>query len=95
MGIVANLIEISKRIWPTFPIKIKRYTLQNILHTKIGAQGLEELRLLKGTSKQHDPKGVVKDYYFKARHKVYTHESSLDDSLFHGSLTYKEVEQRI
>ena len=56
---------------------------------------LEEIVLLIGVFRRHDPKGIMWDHYKLVRLiATYDHERPPDDSLFEGGLSYDEVRER-
>ena len=45
-GIRIELKEAQKKSWPIFPVHIGKFSLQNLGHSKVEAEALEEVKLL-------------------------------------------------
>ena len=95
-GIVVVLASMSKKVWPTFPIHLSPYIINNVPHAHVEAHGLEELCLLHGSQSRHDPTGVIKAHCLGMRlSRLYQHDDLLDDSISRGAQSYDEVLARI
>ena len=95
-GIALVLASMSKKVWPTFPIRLGPYIITNVPHVHVEAQGLEELCLLHGSQRRHDPTSMVKAHCLGMRlSRLYQHDDLPDDSISRGAQSYDEVLGRI
>jgi hypothetical protein len=90
-GIRIELKAAQKKSWPIFPVHIGKFSLQNLGHSKVEAEALEEVKLLNIEYKRHDPYQLVNKHLIHCNMKAYEHEESPWDDMFKGTKTYKEV----
>ena len=85
----------QKKSWPIFPVHIGKFSLQNLGHSKVEAEALEEVKLLNIEYKSNDPYQLVNKHLIHCNMKAYEHEDSPWDDMFKGTKTYKEVLERV
>ena len=54
-GVSKELKGYSKKVWPSFPIRLNSYSLLDFGHAKAEAVALEDLSLVSIEYKKHDP----------------------------------------
>jgi hypothetical protein len=81
----------QKKSWLIFLVHIGKFSLQNMGHSKVEAEALEEVKLLNIEYKRNDPYQLVKKHLIYCNMKEYEHEESPWDDIFKGTKTYKEV----
>jgi hypothetical protein len=90
-----KLKAVQKNSWPIFPVHIGKCSLQNLGHSKVEAEALEEVKLLNIEYKRHDPYQLVNKHLIHYNMKAYEHEESPWDGMFKGTKTYEEVLERV
>jgi hypothetical protein len=86
----------SKKVWPSFPIKLGIFTLSNYQHARVEATTLEKIQLSYIAFKKHDPLNIVHDHcQALSNFKVYKHEDIPFDKVFQRAQSYEEVCKRI
>lgn len=60
-GFIAFLLKRNKNTWSRFSIKLGNHYLINFLQDMKEVESLEEIVLLTGVFRRHDPKGIVWD----------------------------------
>jgi hypothetical protein len=69
-GVSKELKASTKKVWPSFPIRLNSYSLLDFRHAKAEAAALEDLSLAYIEYKKHDPQKIVSidpDYF---RHEM-------------------------
>jgi hypothetical protein len=94
-GVSKELKGYSKKVWPSFPIRLNSYSLLDFGHAKAEAAALEDLSLVSIEVKKHDPQRVVSNHLAHCGLKRFEHESSPSDDVFRGARSYEEVLARI
>jgi hypothetical protein len=94
-GVSKELKGYSKKVWPSFPIRMNSYSLLDFGHAKAEAAALEDLRLVSIEIKKHDPQKVVSNHLAHCGLKRFEHENSPSDDIFRGARSYEEVLARI
>ena len=72
----------SKKVWPSFPIRLNSYSLLDFGHAKVEATALEDLSLVSIKYKKHDPQRVVSNHLANCGLKIFEHENSPSDDVF-------------
>ena len=54
-GVSKELKGYSKKVWPSFPIRMNSYSLLDFGHAKAEAAALKDLSLVSIEVKKHDP----------------------------------------
>ena len=90
-GIRIELKASQKKSCPIFPVHIGKFSLQNLGHSKVEAEALEEVKLLNIENKRHDPYQLMNKHLIHYNIKAYEHEESPWDDMLKGTKTYKEV----
>ena len=90
-GIENELKMAQKRFWPIFPMKIGKYLLFNLGHSKVEATALREIKLLNLDHRKYDPYKIVGNHQVNCNLKAYKHEQSPCDDMFRGVISYDEV----
>jgi hypothetical protein len=94
-GVSKELKGYSKKVWPSFPIRMNSYSLLDFGHAKAEAAALEDLKLASIEIKKHDPQKVVSNHLAHVGLKRFEHENSPSDDIFRGAKSYEEVLARI
>jgi hypothetical protein len=94
-GISKELKAVQKKVWPTFPLQIGRFTLLDFGHSKVEATALEDIKLVNIEFKKHDPQRIVGNHMALSNLKIYEHEYSPQDEIFRGVRSYQEVLSRV
>jgi hypothetical protein len=94
-GIGIELKAAQKKSWPIFPVHIGKFSLQNLGHSRVEAEALEEVKLLNIEYKRHDPYQLVNKHLAHCNMKAFEHEESPWDDMFKGTKSYKEVLERV
>jgi hypothetical protein len=94
-GVSKELKGYSKKVWPSFPIRLNSYSLLDFGHAKAEAAALEDLNLVSIEYKKHDPQRVVSNHLANCGLKRFEHENSPSDDVFRGARSYEEVLARI
>jgi hypothetical protein len=81
----------SKKVWPSFPIRLNSYSLLDFGHAKAEAAALEDLNLVSIKYKKHDPQRVVSNHLANCGLKRFEHENSPSDDIFRGARSYEEI----
>jgi hypothetical protein len=90
-GVSKELKGYSKKVWPSFPIRLNSYSLLDFGHAKAEAATLEDLSLVSIEVKKHDPQRVVSNHLAHCGLKRFEHENSPSDDVFRGARSYEEV----
>jgi len=85
----------QKKTWPIFPVHIRKFSLLNLVHSRVEAEALEEIKLVNIEYKRHDPYQFVNKHLIHCNMKAYQHEECPWDDLFKGTKSYKEVVERV
>jgi hypothetical protein len=94
-GVSKELKGYSKKVWPSFPIRLNSYSLLDFGHAKAEAAALEDLNLVSIEYKKHDPQRVVSNHLANCGLKRFEHENSPSDDIFRGARSYEEILARI
>jgi hypothetical protein len=94
-GVSKELKASSKKVWPSFPIRLNSYSLLDFGHAKAEAAALEDLKLVSIEYKKHDPQKIVSNHLANCGLKRFEHEFSPPDDIFRGARSYEEVLARI
>jgi hypothetical protein len=94
-GVSKELKGYSKKVWPSFPIRLNSYSLLDFGHAKAEATALEDLNLVSIEYKKHDPQRVVSNHLANCGLKRFEHENSPSDDIFRGARSYEEILARI
>jgi hypothetical protein len=94
-GVSKELKGYSKKVWPSFPIRLNSYSLLDFGHAKDEAAALEDLNLVSIEYKKHDPQRVVSNHLANCGLKRFEHENSPSDDIFRGARSYEEILARI
>jgi hypothetical protein len=94
-GIGIELKAAQKKSWPIFPVHIEKFSLQNLGHSKVEAEALEEVKLVNIEHKKHDPYQLVNRHLMHCNMKAYEHEKSVYDDIFKEVKAYEEVLKRV
>jgi hypothetical protein len=81
-GVSKELKGYSKKVWPSFPIRLNSYSLLDFGHAKAEAAALEDLNLVSIEYKKHDPQRVVSNHLANCGLKRFEHENSPPDDIF-------------
>lgn len=82
IGITKDLQSTSKIVWPTFPIQVGVFSLENVNHAKLEVATLEN-KLSYSILKKHDPLNIVWNHCdFLERFKKYSNEDKPFDDVF-------------
>jgi hypothetical protein len=54
-GISKELKAAQKKVWPTFPLQVGMFSLQDFGHSKVEVVALEDVKLFNIEFKRHDP----------------------------------------
>ena len=90
-GIGIELKAAQKKSWPIFPVHIRKFSLQNLGHSKVEAEALEEVKLVNIEHKKHDSYQLVNRHLMHCNMKAYEHEKSIYDDVFKEVKAYEEV----
>jgi hypothetical protein len=85
------LKESQKKFWPAFPVQIGRFSLINLVHSKVEDAALEEVKLVNLEHRKHDPYQTVGGHMAHCGMKAFEHEESPRDDIFKGVKTYEDV----
>jgi hypothetical protein len=94
-GIGIELKASQKKSCPIFPVHIGKFSLQNLVHSKVEAEALEEVKLVNIKHKKHDPYQLVNKHLMHYNMKSYEHEKSVYDDIFKEVKAYEEVLNKV
>jgi hypothetical protein len=94
-GIGKELKAAQKKVWPTFPLQVGKFSLLNFGHSKVEATTLEDVKLVDIEFKRHDPYQIVENHLAQCNMKIYMHEDSPYDDVFKGVRSYEEVQDKV
>jgi hypothetical protein len=94
-GIGLELKALQKKTWPSFPVHIGKFTLSNLVHSKVEVESLEEVKLVNIEHRKHDPYQIIRRHYIHYNLKAYEHEVSIYDDIFKDVRSYEEVLNRV
>jgi hypothetical protein len=85
----------QKKVWPTFPLQVGMFLLQDFGHSKVEVAALEDIKLVNIEFKRHDPQKIVETHLAQYNLKKYVHDISPQDEIFRGARSYGEVLSRV
>ena len=93
MGLTKFLKDNRKSIWPSFPIEIGPYKLQNVEHSHKEFLILKLIWLHQQNFRKHDPKMIVISIGEGLKGiKYYIHQDNPFESLFENATSYQEIQ---
>jgi hypothetical protein len=94
-GISKELKASQKKVWPTFPLQVGMFSLQDFGHSKVEAVALQEAKLVDIELKRHDPHKIVEAHLAQYNLRKYMHDISRQDEILRGARSYREVLSRV
>jgi len=94
-GISKELKAAQKKVWPTFPLQVGMFSLQDFSHLKVEVAALQDVKLVDIEFKRHDPHKIVEAHLAQYNLRKYMQKISPQDEISRGSRSYGEVLSRV